>query len=66
MKPRPIIKPWLFLLLLAGCTSLPSPEGQRLVEQGQWREGLPKLEAEAARKQQEAAELLAKAESLSV
>ena len=48
MKPRPIIKPWLFLLLLAGCTSLPSPEGQRLVEQGQWREGLPKLEAEAA------------------
>lgn len=42
------MKHWLWLFLLAGCTSLPSPEGQRLIEQGQWREGLPKLEAEAA------------------
>lgn len=48
MKPKLTIKPWLLLLLLAGCTSLPNPEGQRLIEQGQWRDGLPKLEAEAA------------------
>jgi general secretion pathway protein D len=48
MKPKLLIKPWLLLLMLAGCTSLPSPEGQSLVEQGKWREGLPMLEAEAA------------------
>lgn len=42
------MKPWLLVLLLAGCTSLPSAEGQRLIEQGQWREGLARLEAEAA------------------
>lgn len=42
------MKPWLLVLLLVGCTSLPSLEGQRLIEQGQWREGLAHLEAEVA------------------
>lgn len=41
------LTPILLALLLAGCTHLPASEGQTLIQQGRWQEGLAQLEAQA-------------------